>query len=274
MPGPNDPNSFAGGGMPTTQPLPKPQQGAPQFQLDPIRNHPDLIPTDAFYVDAQGNVVQKPSPEQSQLDDLLAAQEAERAAREARIAAALDTINRIFGNRAGVFDEYADTTFDLNRERLGDQRSDTAQQLKFALARAGTLGGSADVDRHAELDERYNESLTDARSFADDRAARLRADEEAAKSALFGVASSGNVTGAQAGSLAQGALGASQSALEAPATMPNLGQNFSGIADVIGQALIAQGLRQGRGQGVPGFGNEFSSFFPGRGNQREEGTIS
>lgn len=268
-----DPLSRGGGGGAMVPQQTGGQYGPSFYDPDPSKPGGYVIkgtPQETF--DFMQNTTTESTPESMQLQQLIAAQEAERAAREARIRGAMSALDQVFGQRAGAFDEYADTSYDLNRDRLMDERAQRERQLKFALARAGTMGGSTDVDRNAMLDDRFNQSLADARSYADDQAAQLRAQEQAAKSNLMGVASSGNVTGAQIGNMAQGAVGATQSALRSPAVMPNLGSNMAGVADVIGQALNAIGMRQGRGA-VPGQDGQFSSFFPRGGNKREEGTV-
>lgn len=217
---------------------------------------------------------QLPQPQPDPLAEMLAQQEAERAAREARIQQSISALNNIFGNRAPVYDRFADETFALNRDRLQDSREQAARQLKFALARAGLSGGSVDVDKSQDADDRYNRGLVDARSYADEQAAQMRAQDQQAKQQLLGVASSGGISSGQMSSMAQNALQGQQRALENPPVASGLGQVFSGLADTIGQALVAHGNRQGL-TGPPGQ-DGFSSFFPNRrGNDnREEGTIT
>jgi len=207
-------------------------------------------------------------------ESVLAQQEAERAAREARIASATRAVNNAFRGSGQRFDRFADTTFDLNQDRLQDNRQDSARELKFALARSGLTGGSVDVDKGQDLDDRFQSGLLEARNFADTEAARLRAQEQQARNNLLGLAASGSVTGADVRGLAQSQVQATNQALQSPPVAPGLGDTFAGLANNIGQALLLSGFR-GAGDGVPigAQDDQFNSFNQPGNKSNEAGTV-
>ena len=174
-------------------------------------------------------------------------------ARLAQIQAAQGGVNKAFGNRQGVYQNLEDQTFNMNRDKLMDNRSDASRNLKFALARAGTSGGAVDVDKNTDLLDRYNTGLVQARSHASDQAGALKARDEQLRASLLGAASSGTMTGGSAYN--QAVQGLSNNAA-APAYMGNIGSIFAGLSDAIGQAAMIQGM------GVNPYGSEdeFSSY--------------
>lgn len=199
-----------------------------------------------------------------------AAAERRLAEQEARIAAATGAVQNAFSGADSRFDRFADTTFNLNRGRLADTRDDAAQQLKFALARSGLMGGSADVDKHQEVDDRFQSGLLKARTFADQEAARLRSQEQQARNRLLSTAASGSVGAGQIRSLAQDQVSGITKSLQSPSIAPSLGNTFAGLSDAIGQALLLSGFQNA---GPPGADDQFNSFNQPNNKKKEAGTV-
>lgn len=167
--------------------------------------------------------------------------------RQAQISDAMAGVNSAFGNRAPIYQQLENATYDLNRDRLADDRAQNEQQLGFALARSGLSGGSVDVDKNADLLQRYNQGLVQARSHASDAAANARGRDEQLRASLLGMAGSGAIGGGQAYQMASQGL---QSQAAAPSYLPGLSNIFQGLSDSIGMAARYAGLRQG------GYGGE------------------
>ncbi|MDR1311565.1 MAG: hypothetical protein LBK01_06820 [Burkholderiaceae bacterium] len=146
--------------------------------------------------------------------------------RQQRIAEATNAINGIFdsANRQTLYDEQRQAVTDLNAKSAMEQYEDAQKANKFALARSGLLGGSADVDSNANLEQRLNEGLVKAVGLGDSASANLQKADESTKSALLSMAQSGIDTGT-AQSMALNNLNANyQSALGA-----NAGSALSGL---------------------------------------------
>ena len=104
--------------------------------------------------------------------------------RQARINAAVRQINNIFNNKVLVDGDPANSreqmstnqrqaVYDLNTRDVNRQAADAERLNRFALARNGLLGGSADVDSGFEINRMTNEGLMKAGGIADQAAADL-----------------------------------------------------------------------------------------------------
>lgn len=159
------------------------------------------------------------------------------AERQARIAAATEEINRIFGNkvkqtvikkipmngfigratgqtvdlpveewvdgdpandRSIMYNNQRSAIYDLNKAEVDRQAGVAERDNRFGLARSGLIGGSADVDSNAELNRRTNEGLIRAGGIADQSAADLKLQDEKTRSNLISMAQSGIDTGSAA----------------------------------------------------------------------------
>lgn len=136
-----------------------------------------------------------------------------RAAREAQIAA------------------IGQSNLDLNRSALDEQKAEAARKLKFALARQGQRGGSADVDESSNLQKTYQDQLRRAVAGADEIGANLRTADEEARLRLLGQVEAG----ADQGSLLSGAADTLRSNVDraSAAARSNI---VSGAFDDIGSA--------------------------------------
>ena len=106
---------------------------------------------------------------------------------------AINAINAVFNNanREGLYDQTYQDTYALNSKEVNRQAEDAERANRFALARNGLLGGSADVDANAELNRRTNEGLAQATALADAARADLMTADQQTKNNLMGMATSG-----------------------------------------------------------------------------------
>ena len=153
---------------------------------------------------------------------------AQQGMRDENIASAYKTLGEMFGDREGLYDEYADASYELGKDYLDEEKGNSKRELKFALARAGLGGGSVDIDKHSELNTRYLDGLSMARSEADSAANMMRNNDMNLRNSLMGLAAGGGISGQQLASM--GNMGTM-----ATAQIPsNLGSTFVGLTDYIG----------------------------------------
>ena len=202
------------------------------------------------------------------------------AERQQRIRAATDEINRIFGNKVkqtvmkqiqmpddGPFssgqtieipvEEWVDgdpvnsrdamyaqqksAVYDLNKMEVERQAKEAERTNRFALARTGLLGGSADVEAASELNRRTNEGLLRAGGIADQSAADLKVADERTRSNLISMAQSGIDTGTAATMALEGLKGNS-----AQAAAARSGATVGGLFNDLSQAYLINQQLGGR----------------------------
>ncbi|GAB3188548.1 hypothetical protein [Hydrogenophaga aquatica] len=124
----------------------------------------------------------------------------QEADRQARIKAATDAINATFNNsgRESLYADQRGAVYDLNRMEVDRQATDAERANRFALARTGLMGGSAQIDSVADINRRTNEGLMRAGGIADQASADLRTADEQARANLISLAQSGIDTGTAA----------------------------------------------------------------------------
>jgi len=106
------------------------------------------------------------------------------------------SINSAFDKRAAEFDAYGNELFEHNKGLLDEQRGDASNQVNYALARAGQMGGSVDATQNAELEKLYQRGLTNLRSGANDQIAGLKANDNAMRNNLLGASAAGSYSDA------------------------------------------------------------------------------
>ncbi len=97
--------------------------------------------------------------------------------------------------REKLYDEQRQAVYDINARDVNRQYGDAEKANRFGLARNGLMGGSADVDSNARLQEMTNEGLVKAGGIADNAASALRTADESARQSLISMAQSGIDTG-------------------------------------------------------------------------------
>lgn len=153
--------------------------------------------------------------------------------RKDNIRSSLEKLRTIFGKRDPVYNELRGKSLELNRARLEELNEDAARNTRFALARAGNIGGSTEVDKNRELAERMGLGTAQAEIYAQSQADQLRAQDDALRGSLGAMAATGGITGNQIGSQARSALSGLRGT---PGYMQNMDNTFAGIASQIGAA--------------------------------------
>ena len=176
--------------------------------------------------------------------------------RQARINAAVSTINDIFAGagRDDLYSQHKDAVYGINVKDVADQFGDAERANRFGLARNGLLGGSADIDSQARLQEKANEGYVKAAGLADSAVSDFMAADERAKQSLLSMAQSGIDTGT-AQQMALNNLNANaQSAAGAGA-----GASIGSLFNNLGQAYLNRQIVEGANRGWNGFYNNQSS---------------
>lgn len=152
-------------------------------------------------------------------------------------------------SRDKLYAEQKTAVYDLNKAEVERQAKEAERANRFALARTGLLGGSADVEAATELNRRTNEGLLRAGGIADQTAADLKLSDERTRSNLISMAQSGIDTGT-ASTMALEGLKANA----AQAAAARSGSTIGGLFNDLSQAyLVNQGV-QGRNNALSGVG--------------------
>lgn len=165
-------------------------------------------------------------------------------ARQARIRAGTSSIGKTFEQFDDDFYEGRKTAYtDFAKPQLEEQAGDARENLIFALARNGTMNGTARIKQNTDLDEQYADNLQDIESRGLDFASKTRDNVEGARADLV---SSLQVTGDNAGA-ANAALNRAKS-LATPEPYSPLGQLFTdGTAAFSQQAALEKAYAAGYG---------------------------
>ena len=119
--------------------------------------------------------------------------QASEQARQARITQSVGAINAAYGDpkRAADIADYQSAVQAFLNEDLGRQKGVADRQTRFAMARNGMTGGSADIDANRALSEDFQRGVLEATRKASGAAAGLRAQDMTAKNNLIALAQSG-----------------------------------------------------------------------------------
>lgn len=195
-----------------------------------------------------------------------AANEANRQeqARQARIARNVSAVDAAFGSstRAAEIADFLAATRQNYQLDLDRQRGEANRQTRFALARNGTSGGSADVDSNRLLSEQYQEGVIEADRRAQAAAAGIQSADEAARQNLVALATSGaNVS--NAAQRAASAFSTNIANARQDATQSGLNDLFSQFANIYKTSNeTAERRRAARDYGTL-YGNPYASTFSG-----------
>ena len=160
-----------------------------------------------------------------------AAEQAERE-RQAAIANTQTQVNAIFDSpeRAAQREAFGAAMRDLFQQDLGRQKETADRELKFALARMGLTGGSANIDAARTMGEEYQRGVLDSERRAQGAMADLLSRDEQARANLMALAQSGtNLTAAT--QQAAGALRANLEGARAAANVQGLGDIFGSVSE-------------------------------------------
>lgn len=155
------------------------------------------------------------------------------AARQQSINQSIDQINTAYGSpqRAAQIDQFGNALQDYYTGQVNEQEATNARNLKFAEARSGLTGGSANVDANTQLAKDYTKGLLQASQQAQAGKASLQQADISSKNNLISLAESGAYLGAipsQIASVQQANLGAAKNYGNANA----LGNLFAGTAGI------------------------------------------
>jgi hypothetical protein len=163
---------------------------------------------------------------------------AQQAARTQSISNATNAINGIYSSpqRQQQYTDFLNAVRTNYTNDANKQQAITARQTKFAAARNGLTGGSADVDAQTRLGQEYAQGLVGAESKAQGALAGLKAQDNSARLNLTQLAASGlDVTSA-----AQQANAGMQQAADAALS----GSTVNGLGDIFGAATRAYQAEQ------------------------------
>lgn len=153
--------------------------------------------------------------------------------------------------RQQMYNEQKQAVFDVNKRDIDRQYGMAERDNRFGLARAGLLGGSADVDSNALLQDKTNEGLIKARGLGDAAAADLKLADERARQGLISMAQSGIDTGT-AESMALRSLDAQAQNAQGARTGATIGSLF----DDLGAAYLFNQIRAGQQAGANMYGQQ------------------
>lgn len=154
--------------------------------------------------------------------------------------------------RQQLYDEQKQAVFDINKRDIDRQYGMAERDNRFGLARSGLLGGSADVDSNALLQQKTNEGLMRARGIGDSAAADLKLADERTRQSLISMAQSGIDTGTAEGMALRGLDAAAQNAQGA-----RTGATIGSLFDDLGAAYLFNQIRAGQQAGANLYGQDY-----------------
>lgn len=157
--------------------------------------------------------------------------------------------------REKLYEDQRDAVYEINSREVNRQYGDAERNNRFGLARHGLMGGSADVDSNARLQEITNEGLMKASGIADSAAASLRAKDESARQNLISMAQSGIDTGT-AQKMAMESLDSTSQEAQSARSGASVGDLFGGLS----QAYLRYNNLNGSGTNLFNTGNQGSSL--------------
>jgi len=177
-----------------------------------------------------------------------AAQEARQAEaeRSARIANTTAQINNVYDapERNKQYGDFLSAVRTHYTDDAGRQKKVADRNLKFSMARGGLTGGSADADARTTLGEEFTRGILSAEDKAQGSLGDLKAQDEASRMQLIGMAQSGmDATTAAARAMSNVQSGAQTA--RANATASGLGDIFTATNRTYQQQQEAAGRRAG-----------------------------
>lgn len=150
--------------------------------------------------------------------------------RQRKAQQAIAAINDVFdnANREALYRQQRDDVYALNTKEVERQARQQERANRFALARNGLLGGSADIEGKAELNRLTNEGLAKAGGIADAAMSDLRNADENARNNLVSMANAGT-DATTASQLASNNLRQNASAAAADRAIASVGDLFGSM---------------------------------------------
>lgn len=185
-------------------------------------------------------------------------------ARQARIAAGTDAVNKIFGigndeakaQREQLYTTTGDDTRNFYAQQLEDDRMAARRNLDFAKARSGTAGSSQGIDMDTEFQKRYDSGLLGVANRADTAASSMRTNDEQARLGLISKVASG----IDQGSAVSSAMSQLQTNAENARNDAQSSRMANVFSDLIGGYNNGQTLA-GQQAAKQQYGNPLGNFF-------------
>lgn len=199
-----------------------------------------------------------------------ASQAAERSEqqRQADIARSVGAINQAYNNpeRAKQIEDYRLATQQLLQQDLDREKAGADRNTRFAMARLGLSGGSADVDQNKNIAETYQRGVLDAVRQAQGAAAQLQGSDQQSRQNLIALAQSG-VDATTSAQQANESLRVNLANARSQVAPSAANQAFAGFADIYRASQEQRGRndakRSGAGAGL--YDDGFGAFGRGGG---------
>lgn len=175
----------------------------------------------------------------------------------------VETINP--ESREKLYQEQKQAIYDINAKALEEQFQDAERANRFGLARNGLMGGSADVESNAKLQDKVSEGLMQAQAKGEEAASQLRTNDEQSKASLIAMAQSGIDTGT-----AQQMAAAQLASNQQTALGMRGGATIDRLFDSLSQAYLTNKLYQASQNGM-GYYNRYGGNVSTRGG--DSGTV-
>lgn len=155
------------------------------------------------------------------------------ATRQQQIQQSISQINNAYSSpqRQSQYAQYGQNLNSYYTGQVNEQEATNARNLKFATARSGLTGGSANVDSNTQLQKDYSKGLLQASQAAQGGQAALQQSDINAKNQLTGLAQQGNYIGVLPQQIAT-AQSASIGAAQNYGNANSLGSLFSNTAGI------------------------------------------
>jgi hypothetical protein len=170
---------------------------------------------------------------------------AANADRQNQINASIAQITSAYASpqRQAQIDQYGQQVGNYLTGQVNAQEATNARNLKFAMARSGLTGGSANVDANTQLSKDYSTALLQASQQAQNAKASLQQSDISAKNQLIGLAQNGSYIGQIPTQIAQ-AQSASLGAAQNFANPQALGNLFANTAQIYNNEQTASANRR------------------------------
>lgn len=164
--------------------------------------------------------------------------------RQAEIESATSAIDAAFGNRGAQQQDFVRSLRAFLTGDVRKQQTVAARRSKFGLARAGLTGGSAAIGQGRTLADEFSEGLLRAERGAQGGLADLRAQDEASRLQLLGLAQTGLSSGTAAARASE-AIRSNLAGASARGLQQDIGDVFGKTSDLFRSQEEAAERRRG-----------------------------
>lgn len=171
--------------------------------------------------------------------------------RQMKTAQSVAAINRAYENpkRAADIADYQTAVQSFLNTQLNRDKQGTDRDIRFAMARNGLSGGSADVDANRAAAEAYQQGILEATRRAQGAGASLRAQDQQAKNNLIALAQSGMDATTAAQQAAEG-IRVNLANARADVGQQTIGNTFAKFADLYKSSQEQRGKREAQRYGM------------------------